>query len=261
MFATSISGLSVATREIGIISDNIANVGTNGFKKNLGQFEDVYQRATADSDNLTIGSGARMSGTRQVHSQGALKTTNTVTDIAIAGDGMFVVRAPNSEDGLRYTRNGSFGVDEAGNLVTKQGLAVLNDVGEPIVIPHSARQPNNVTATLSELEIDPQGQIFATYGGTERLKIATLGMVRVNDPSDIERTGTGYYQQSGDGGLPTFGTAGTDGFGTTESGFLEVANVDLTQELTALIRAQQVYSGSAKALQTIGEMDSVLIDR
>lgn len=258
MLATIRSGIAAANKEISVISNNIANASTNGFKRSSAQFQDVYGIAGEKRAAAQVGMGTIFDSARRNHVQGSFKTTSSELDLAVAGEGMFIVAPPNAVNELRYTRNGSMRLDENGFIVNNDGHFLIGLNGDPLRIPLS-RSPNEdgeAEELLTSLTIGVDGQIKAIYAGEMSLGQGTvvnqgqIALARFQNEADLTSKGNGQFIMNAKSGAPAIGAASQGIFGDVLSGNLEVSNVQINNELTSMIRAQQAYSASSRMLQT-----------
>ncbi|RCX10958.1 flagellar basal-body rod protein FlgG [Extensimonas vulgaris] len=244
------TGMSAQQTELDVISHNLANVSTTGYKRNSAQFADlIYQNlrqvgANADEQNqlptgLHLGLGVRTVATSRNFTQGTLQETQNSLDVAINGNGFFQVTMPDGT--LAYTRAGSFQLDGAGRLVTPSGLPVANG----ITVPPGA----------TNVSIATDGTVSAVLAGaTAPSTIGTLAMVNFVNPAGLEPVGDNLYKESVASGTPQGGTPGTNGLGTIKQGFLENSNVNVVEELVNMIQTQRAYEMNSKAIQTADQM-------
>ena len=264
MYGIIRSGMSTAMHEIAVVSNNIANSGSTGFKKSDVSFNDIYGSATPDTVARTqAGFGSAIAGTRRNDGQGAIVDRAGALNLAIIGPGMLTVSPPGadgaSSGNLFYTRNGELTIDKDGYLKTSGGAFIQgtpaggtpNESGgtlSTLQIPFSEGED-----ALTGLEITTSGLISATYGSTI-IDRGTLALATFANQGALKNFGSAQFAETTYSGLPSFGTAGQSGYGTLQAGALEGSNVDITQEMTVMIRAQQQFSGSARVLQANSDM-------
>ena len=261
MYGIIRSGMSTAMHEIAVVSNNIANSGSTGFKKSDVSFNDIYGSATPDTVARTqAGFGSAIAGTRRNDGQGAIVDRAGALNLAIIGPGMLTVSPPGADGApsgnLFYTRSGELTIDKDGYLKTSDGAYVQGTAaGTETTGTLSALQIpfNEGEEALTGLEITTSGLISATYGSsiTER---GTLALATFANQGALKNVGSARFAETTYSGQPTFGNAGQSGFGTLQAGALEGSNVDITQEMTVMIRAQQQFSGSARVLQANSDM-------
>jgi flagellar hook protein FlgE len=255
------SGMTAALSDLDVTSNNIANAGSTGFKRREASFTDVYADTVAISVGGRVGSGVRTPEVRFNGSQGNLKQTGAVLDLAVEGQGMFVLRDMNNQAELLYTRDGAFTVDRDGEISTDEGYKVLSSNGNAITVPlraAAAIDTNGVEELgdlpLTSLAIQPDGSVEATYGGTRVFIVAKVGLASFADANRLTAIGNNLFRQNLQSGVGLIGEAITGGRGKIHSGALEMSNIDMTTELTRLIRAQQTFSGASRLLQSENEM-------
>ena len=261
MYGIIRSGMSTAMHEIAVVSNNIANSGSTGFKKSDVSFNDIYGSATPDTVARTqAGFGSAIAGTRRNDGQGAIVDRAGALNLAIIGPGMLTVSPPGadgaSSGNLFYTRSGELTIDKDGYLKTGdgafvQGTAAGVEVGgalSALQIPF-----NEGEEALTGLEITTSGLISATYGSSI-IDRGTLALATFANQGALKNVGSARFAETTYSGQPAFGIAGQSGYGTLQAGALEGSNVDITQDMTVMIRAQQQFSGSARVLQANSDM-------
>jgi flagellar basal-body rod protein FlgG len=240
---------------IDAIANNLANVNTSGFKRSRVSFQDLlyetlqgtrlvnYQNADSVGP-VQIGRGVRLAGIERVHAQGSLEPTGRLTDLAVEGDGFFMVQLPN-DGGISYTRDGNFTVSDTGALVTHDGFAVLGLNELPIILPPEAGS--------HELAIAPSGQVSVNING-ESVPLGELALARFVNPSGLQNLGGNLFGRTDASGEPLIGLPLEQGFGKVIQGMLETSNVEIVQEMVDMITAQRAYEVNSKAIQTAEEM-------
>lgn len=257
---SGIAGMRGFQLKLDVIGNNIANVNTIGFKAGRVMFQDILSQkiagVTAPEEGekggvnpKQVGLGSSISAIDTVHTPGSFMTTNVPTDLAINGDGFFAV-APNSDaENIYLTRAGNFTRDASGNLVTSQGFLVLGVGGEPINIPQE------VTA----FDIAADGSVITTDAAGEIEVITQIGLVKVQNPSGLEKLGGSMYRMTLnaniDGELEVIEPQDIEaGTGSIISGQLEMSNVDLTAEFTEMIVAQRGFQANTRIITTSDEI-------
>jgi flagellar hook protein FlgE len=267
-FYISLSGLKGAQTDLSVVSNNVANVSSIAFKKSRASFGDII----ASSGGPVGGAGARLVGVAQQFTQGTLETTDKTLDLAITGEGFFTVRGAGAAGSISYTRNGSFGVDKDRNVVDTTGsrLQVLptDATGLPtstapadlndLVIPTT--KPGDPTVQLSAVSITDTGLVAATFADGSIVNLGVLAMASFPSQDGLRQEGDAHWTATGDSGSAVYG-AGNDGlFGAVRSGTLERSNVDITEELVALISAQRNFQANAKAIETASAMTQTVVN-
>ena len=244
------TGMEAQQTQLDVISHNLANVSTTGFKRANAVFEDLmYQNLRQVGANSTeqsqlptglqLGLGVRTVATSRSFTQGSMQQTNNQLDVAVKGNGFFQVTQPDGTIG--YTRDGSFQVDAQGRLVTSSGLPVANG----ITVPPSA----------TNVSIAADGTVSATLPNNPTPQnIGTLALANFVNPAGLEPRGENLYAETAASGQPNGGTAGTNGLGTVMQGFLETSNVNVVQELVNMIQTQRAYEINSKAITTSDQM-------
>ncbi|MDT7514257.1 flagellar basal-body rod protein FlgG [Rhodoferax mekongensis] len=244
------TGMEAQQMQLDVISNNLANVSTNGFKKSHAVFEDLmYQNLRQVGSNtseqstlptgLQLGLGVRTVATSRSFSQGNLQQSSNNLDVAIQGNGFFQVTMPDGTTG--YTRDGAFQIDNAGRLVTSNGLPILNGI--------------NIPANATSVAIAQDGAVTAMIpGNVAPQPIGTITLASFINPAGLEPKGQNIYAESTASGQPNAGTAGANGLGTLAQGFVETSNVNVVQELVTMIQTQRAYEMNSKAIQTSDQM-------
>ena len=244
------TGMEAQQLQLDNISHNLANVATNGYKKSHAQFEDlIYQNlrqsgsATSDQtqlpNGLQVGLGVRPVSTARDFSQGSLQQTGNSLDVAISGNGFLQVTMPDGTTG--YTRDGSLKLDSQGQLVTNEGFIVQPG----ITIPPQAQS----------ISIGADGTVSATLPGTATP--STLGQLQLAsfaNPQGLDPKGGNIYAETAASGAPSAAAPGTNGLGRIQQGFVETSNVNVVEELVAMISTQRAYELNSKAIQTSDQM-------
>ncbi|AYJ85212.1 flagellar basal-body rod protein FlgG (plasmid) [Sphingomonas paeninsulae] len=242
------TGLDAQNTRMRVISNNLANVNTTGFKRDRANFETLaYQSITtpgapSSADNkyavgLSLGSGVKMTGTAKIDTQGSFTTTDNALDLAVEGAGYFQVQTPDGK--TAYTRAGNFSRSSEGAIVTSSGLPVL----PPITIPNGA----------SSITVGTDGTVSATVDGavSELGKIETARFV---NPAGLESVGGNLLLETPASGAPQAGAPGVDGRGNIQSGSLEASNVNVVEELVDMIETQRAYEVNSKMISATDEM-------
>ena len=261
MYGIIRSGMTTAMHEIAVVSNNIANSGSTAFKKSDVSFNDIYGSATPDTVARTqAGLGSAIAGTRRNDGQGAIVDRAGALNLAIIGPGMLTVSPPGADGAasgnLFYTRSGELTIDKDGYLKTGDGAFVQGtEAGAEVGGTLSALQIpfNEGEEALTGLEITTSGLISATYGSSI-IDRGTLALATFANQGALKNVGSARFAETTYSGQPAFGIAGQSGYGTLQAGALEGSNVDITQEMTVMIRAQQQFSGSARVLQANSDM-------
>lgn len=281
MYGTIRSGMATAMHELAVISNNIANAGSTAFQRSNVSFSDLYGSASAESvQRLSTGLGSAVEATKRSMSQGNLVNRDGVLNLALSGSGLFVTAPPTTNgaisDRRTFTRNGEFSLDADGNIRSTDGSFVLGFPGanpnfsadpDKLTVPFEVPQVSEVSGELtgkmvklSALEINKDGSIYGTYGQTVK-PLGQIGLANFANPLAMRPMGLARFEPTVNSGDPTYGIGGSDGYGQIQSGALETSNVDMTVEMTGMIRAQQQFSGAARILQTNSDMIEKLTQR
>mgnify|MGYP000098904028 FL=1 len=244
------TGMEAQQMQLDVISNNLANVSTNGFKKSHAVFEDLmYQNLRQVGTNtseqstlptgLQVGLGVRAVATSRSFAQGNLQQTSNNLDIAIQGNGFFQLTMPDGTIG--YTRDGAFQIDNQGRMVNSGGLPLSGGITVP--------------ANATAVSVAPDGTVSASIpGSTAPQSIGTITLASFINPPGLEPKGQNIYAESAASGQPNAGTAGANGLGTLMQGFVETSNVNVVQELVTMIQTQRAYEMNSKAIQTSDQM-------
>jgi len=248
---TAATGMMAQELNVQVISNNIANMRTTGYKRQRAEFQDLlYEHVnrvgtqTSSQGNILpagieLGSGVKTVGTPRLMSQGELAQTGKDYDVAIRGEGFFKILMPDGR--TAYTRDGSFELDNQGRLVTAQG----NVLQPQITIPTNA----------SSVSINSQGQVSITQQGTTtQTQIGQLELSIFVNKAGLQSIGDNLYLETPASGTPQNGTPSTDGFGNLQQGYLEQANVESVSEISDLIAAQRAYEMNAKVISAADQM-------
>lgn len=243
---TAGTGLTAQQRFVEIIANNLANVNTTGFKKVRPEFQDLLYETLRPAGNtqrsgieplneVQIGSGTELIATSRQYSQGDIENTNNALDMAIVGEGFFVVRKPDNT--FAYTRDGSFQVDRNGRVVTSQGFEL-----EPgFTVPEDA----------VELQISSDGVVSVILDGTlEEQALGQVELARFINPGGLRSVGDNLLLETAASGAAIFEQPGTNNTGELKQYHLETSNVDIVQEMINMITAQRSYELNSKAVQT-----------
>lgn len=246
--STAATGMQAQQLNVDTIANNLANVNTPSYKKTRVRFQDLmYQDLRPAGDparlgppaELAIGHGTRLSATERNFQQGTTEQTNNPLNLLIEGPGFFQVR--RTDGSIGYTRDGSFFVSAEGTLVNSDGLYL-----EPqITLPDDIR----------DLSISQDGIVSANFVDSNMPEdIGQIELARFMNPAGLESLGRNMYASTVASGEATFGTPGTSGLGTLLSGFLEGSNVEVVEEMVALITAQRAYEINSRSITTADKM-------
>jgi flagellar basal-body rod protein FlgG len=244
------TGLDAQQTQLDVVANNLANVGTTGFKRSRAVFEDLmYQNLrqsggqTSDQtrlpSGLQIGTGVRIVATERIETQGNLSKTDNPKDVAINGGGFFQVLMPDGT--AAYTRDGSFQQDANGQLVTASGYPL-----QPAIT-----LPQNVTS----LTIGRDGTVSVTQAGSSAtVQVGQMQLATFVNPTGLESRGENLYVQTDASGGPNQTAPGQNGAGILSQGYVEASNVNVVEELVNMIQTQRAYEINSKAVQTSDQM-------
>jgi len=251
---TAATGMAAQQLNVEVISNNIANMNTVGFKKQRAEFQDllyqtIEQAGAQSSDQGTIvptgvqvGAGVKAGSVYRIPTQGALTSTGNKLDLAIDGRGFFQVLLPSGE--TAYTRAGNFSTNDQGQIVTQDGYAV-----QPAI---------TIPANATDISISKTGQVQVTQPGSATpTTVGTLELSTFVNEGGLEAIGANLLKETAASGPATNGTPGAEGIGVLDQGYTEASNVDPVSEITALIVAQRAYEMNSKVISTADSMLSV----
>ncbi|MEO1969677.1 MAG: flagellar basal-body rod protein FlgG [Sphingomonadaceae bacterium] len=244
------TGLEAQDSRMRVIANNLANVGTTGFKRDRANFATLtYQDArvagqkssgeTAYATGLNLGTGVAIQSTSQIMTQGTLNTTGNAFDLALDGDGYFQIQMPGGK--LAYTRAGNFTVSAEGQLVTQQGYPVQ----PAITIPQGA----------TSIAVSPDGTVSATLDGqSDPSELGQIQVARFTNPSGLQAIGDNFLVETGASGPVEMAAGGENGRGHIRQGMLEGSNVNIVEELVDMIECQRAYEINSKMVSAVDDM-------
>ena len=252
--STAALGMSAQQRSVDNIANNLANVGTTGFKRSTIAFQDLFYENIASSKHgssnaenlnsgpmLQVGHGSRAVATIRNFMQGSVAETGNALDLAISGDGFFQVELPDGS--TAYTRDGNFSLNSTGVLVNNSGLPLAGQIEVP--------------ADALAIEITQDGTVSAKLGDNSTLVLGQVELAKFANTGGLEALGDNLYAETDASGQAFFGDPGSEGFGVVRQGYLEQSNVDIVTEMVRLIEAQRAYETNSKMVQTAEDMMSV----
>ncbi len=244
------TGLDAQQTQLDVVSNNLANVGTSGFKRSRAVFEDLlYQtlrqpgaqssQQTQLPTGLQLGTGVRPVASERIFTQGNLQQSGNSLDVAINGQGFFQVQMPDGT--TAYTRDGSLHMDAQGQMVTSGGYALQ----PAITIPANAQ---NIT-------IGRDGTVTVTQPGQAApTQVGSIQLANFLNPAGLQGQGENLYLETAASGTPTTNAPGANGMGTVQQGYIETSNVNVVEELVNMIQTQRAYEINSKAVQTSDQM-------
>ena len=244
------TGLDAQQTQLDVISNNLANISTNGYKRSRAVFEDLlYQtlrqpgaqssQQTTIPSGLQLGTGVRPISTERIFAQGSLNQTSNPLDIAINGQGFFQIQMPDGT--LAYTRDGSFQKDGTGLVVTSSGYPL----SPAITIP----------ADATSVTVGRDGVVTVVQAGSSTpTQVGTIQIAGFVNPGGLQSTGENLYVETGSSGTPSPNTPGTNGTGLLNQGYVETSNVNSAEELVNMIQTQRAYEMNSKVISTSDAM-------
>jgi flagellar basal-body rod protein FlgG len=245
------TGMLAQQTNVEVISHNIANLTTTGFKRSRSEFQDLLytnvMRPGAQSSDvgtiipagIQIGNGVKTAAIYRINEQGTLQTTGNKLDVAINGQGYFQITLPSGE--TAYTRAGSLSLNAQGEVVNHQGYPVLG--------------VNAVPQNTTDITINEVGQMFVKLDGNATPQQAgQFTMATFPNPTGLEAVGDNLFMETPSSGAPVTGSAGDQGFGKMTQGSLENSNVNIVAEITSLITAQRAYEMNSKVIRASDDM-------
>lgn len=244
------TGLDAQQTQLDNISNNLANISTNGFKRSRAVFEDLlYQtlrqpgaqssQQTTVPSGLQLGTGVRPVATEKIFTQGVLNLTGNSLDVAINGEGFFQIQMPDGT--LAYTRDGSFQKDSTGQVVTSSGYPL----SPALTIPADA-----VSITIARDGVVSVKQA----GATGTTQIGTIQLASFVNPAGLQSVGENFFVETASSGTPTPNTPGTNGTGLLNQNYVEASNVNAAEELVTMIQTQRAYEMNSKVISTSDQM-------
>ena len=249
--AIGATGMQAQQLNVEVISNNLANSSTNGFKRQRAEFQDLlYQNmrriGSTSSDagtivpsGVQIGAGVRTASVYRIMEQGNLTITDNKLDLAVNGNGFFQIQLPSGE--TAYTRDGAFQLSPSGQIVTSNGYTLSPAISIP--------------TNVQDITISPAGQVQVKIAGTTTPStVGTIALAAFANDAGLEAVGDNLFLQTPASGSPTTGNPGATGYGSLIQGSLETSNVNVVQEITSLITAQRAYEMNSRVIKTTDEM-------
>lgn len=245
------TGLEAQQKQLSVISNNLANVNTTGFKRGRAQFEDLmYQTVVQPGAQVTeenkaptglmYGTGTKIASTEKIFTQGSQTQTDNPLDVAINGRGFIRIQRPGGGD-IAYTRDGKLQVNDQGQVVTADGYLV----DPALTIPQGATQ----------VSISSDGTVTAiTTSATQPQTIGQIQLADFINPAGLQAIGENLYKETTASGAPQQGNPGENGLGTLSQGALESSNVNIVEELINMIESQRAFEVNSKAISTVDQM-------
>lgn len=248
---TAATGMQSQQLKIDVIANNLANVNTDGYKQSRAQFQDlIYQNlrvsgaassaSTVSPVGLQVGLGVRPAATVRNFEQGSFKETGNPFDLAIAGEGFLQVRRPNGE--IAYSRNGHLDLNDQGQVTTSDGYLLE----PPITLPRDVNP--------DKINFAPDGTVTVESTDGRQIDLGRIRLVRLLNTGALEATGNNLYRVTGDPRALMEGYPGEDGFGSIQQFNIETSNVQVVQEMIAMITGQRAYEANSKVIQAADRM-------
>ena len=247
---TAATGMMAQQMQIDVVSNNISNVNTIGYKKQRAEFADLFYQTmeyagtststtTQSPTGINVGLGVRPTAVTKIFTQGNFKETGNNLDIAIQGDGFFQVQLLDGR--IAYTRDGAFKLDSEGNIVTNDGYKLIPNITLP--------------ADTVQVSIGTDGIVSILEAGqTKMQQVGQIQIAKFINPAGLHSLGSNLYIDTSASGAPIVTTPGIDGAGKVRQGFVKMSNVQLVEEMTDLITGQRAYDAASKAIVTSDEM-------
>ncbi len=244
------TGMEAQQTQLDAISNNLANSGTNGYKRSHAIFEDlIYQNLRQSGANSTeqttlptglqLGLGVRPGATARIFSQGNLQQTSNNLDLAIKGEGFFQIQQPDGT--TAYSRDGSFQLNNNGQMVTNNGYTLLPGITIP--------------ANAQSVTIGNDGTVSVTLPGQVAPQtVGQLQLANFVNPAGLDPRGQNLFVETASSGTPNAGAPNANGLGALQQGFVETSNVNVVEELVRMIQTQRAYELNSKAVQTSDQM-------
>ncbi len=247
---TAATGMMAQEQNVQVISNNVANLRTTGFKRQRAEFQDLLyvnlrrvgsitsEQGTMVPTGMQMGTGVRVGATPRVHSQGSTVPTEKQYDLAIKGEGYFQIKLPDGR--TAYTRDGTFNLDANGTLVTKDGFQV-----EPgITIPSTARS----------ISINAAGTVSVSNDQGQNQDVGQIQLAKFINKSGLESIGDNLFVETPASGAAQIANPNVDGNGSLLQGYVEESNVNAVTEIADLIAAQRAYEMNARVIKSADEM-------
>lgn len=275
-FYISLSGLKAAQSDLSTISNNVANVNSTAFKKSQAVFGDIFASAPMQTTTQVSGQGVRVQGVNQQFTQGTIETTDKTLDLAITGEGFFTVKR-TADDQVSYTRNGAFSVDENRYVVDTTGARLQVIPLDPTTGASTAASPIT-TASLTDLQVptnwpaggtgnqlssvgvSEEGKITGVYADGTTVYLGATAMAAFNSQEGLRQQGDAHWTATNASGAPMIGMGNSGLYGSVRSGALERSNVDITEELVALISAQRNFQANSKAIEAANTLSTTIVN-
>mgnify|MGYP003667556505 CR=1 FL=1 len=247
---TARTGLDAQQTQLDVISNNLANVATNGYKRSRAVFEDLLYQTMRQpggqqtqinqiSSGVQVGSGTRVVATEKIFTQGSLQQTGNSLDVAIQGNGFFQIEQPDGT--LAYTRDGAFQLDNQGNMVTASGYLLADNV--------------NIPQDALSITIGKDGTVSVLQAGAvQPVEVGAIQVATFVNTGGLQNIGENLFIETASSGIATPNQPGTNGSGVLNQGYVEASNVNVAEELVSMIVTQRAYELNSRAIQTSDQM-------
>lgn len=248
---TAATGMHAQQTNIDVISHNLANLNTTGFKKSSAHFSTLFSQVLAEPgaklsdgkvtpNGIQVGLGVKLASTTKSFGMGSLTTTDNPLDLAVEGEGFFQVQLPDGS--LEYTRDGSFSIDgQTGEIITSQGYSLFPNI--------------NLGTNVENISIKPDGTVSVQRVGSRNMdEVGSLRLARFINPAGLIETTDNMYRSTLASGQPIEDTPMREGMGGLRQGFLEQSNVKVVEEIVSMITAQRAYEANSNVVKSSDEM-------
>jgi flagellar basal-body rod protein FlgG len=247
---TAATGMEAQKLNIDVISNNLANVNTTGYKRSRADFQDLIYQTISEAGTtsaegsvlptgIQVGLGVKTIAVQKIFDQGDFSSTGNPLDLVIEGDGFFQITKPDAEIG--YTRGGAFKLDNEGRIVTSDGYPL-----EPSI---------TIPANATSITIGTDGRVSIMQSGSSTpTEVGQITLARFSNPAGLKAIGKTMFVETDSSGEAITGTPGSEGMGTINQGFLEMSNVNIVEEMVNMIVSQRAYEINSKAVTASDEM-------
>jgi len=265
-FYTSLNGIKNAQTSLNVVSNNIANAETNGFKKSTVTFADVVAGTAFTNPRLIEGIGAKVEAITQNFTQGPMESTGSSLDLAVSGDGFFTSVSPTTGQTV-YSRNGAFELDPGGYIVDPSGNRVqlfptdaAGNVTGTTMIDGLVPTTNSAGSAFAGLTVNENGNVAVSYADGSNMVIGKVGLATFLNPTGLRQQGSSNWTATGLSGAASYGQPTNGQYGKLLSGYRERSNVEISEELVGLIVAQRDYQANAKAIDTATQATQAVLN-
>lgn len=282
-FYISLSGLKAAQTDLATVANNVANVNSTAFKKSKANFGDIFAAAPMQTTTQVAGQGTRVQGITQQFTQGTIESTDKTLDLAITGEGFFTVKRTGDSQ-VSFTRNGALSITQDRFVVDTTGARLQVVPVDPVTgQPTAAVAPDLAAGTLTSgqltdlkiptnwpeggagnqlnsVGVSKEGKISGVYADGTTIYLGNTAMAAFNSQDGLRQQGDAHWTATSESGLPRIGIGNSGLYGSVRSGALERANVDITEELVALISAQRNFQANSKAIEAANTLTTTVVN-